>query len=59
VARALRSRGVGDPAAMLTAETGVAVFKIAFELWVNESENRDLSLLMRETLDQLKAVVGG
>jgi AcrR family transcriptional regulator len=59
VARALRSRGVGDPAAMLTAEAGVAVFKIAFELWVDESNDRDLSLLMRETLDQFKAVVGG
>ena len=59
VARALRSRGVGDPAAMLTAEAGVAVFKIAFELWVNESDDRDLSVLMRETLHQLKAVAGG
>jgi AcrR family transcriptional regulator len=59
VARALRTRGVADPAAMLTAEAGVAVFKIAFELWVNQSDDRDLSVLMRETLDQLKAVAGG
>ncbi len=59
VARALRTRGVADPAAMLTAEAGVAVFKIAFELWVNQSDDRDLSVLMQETLDQLKAVAGG
>jgi AcrR family transcriptional regulator len=59
VAAALRSRGVGDPAAMLTAEAGVAVFKIAFELWVNQSDDRDLALLMRDTLDELKAVTGG
>jgi AcrR family transcriptional regulator len=59
MARALRTRGVGDPAAILTAEAGVAVFKIAFELWVDPSNVSDLPLLMRETLDQFKSAVGG
>ena len=31
VAGSLRRRGVADPAAILTAETGIANFKIAFD----------------------------
>jgi AcrR family transcriptional regulator len=33
-AAALRKRGVNEPAASLTAEAGIAVFRIAFERWV-------------------------
>jgi AcrR family transcriptional regulator len=56
VAEGLRRRGVGDPAAMLSAEAGVAVFKVAFGLWIDESNDRDFAVLMRSTLDELKAV---
>ena len=56
LAETLRRRGVKDPAAGLTAEAGIAVFKIAFELWTNESNQRDLSELIRESLDELRAV---
>ena len=35
LADALRRRGVTDPAASLTAEAGIAVFKIAFERWIS------------------------
>jgi len=35
------------------------VFKIAFERWVDESNQRDLPLLMRESLDELRAVTAG
>ena len=45
LADALRLRGVKDPAAILTAEAGIAVFKIAFERWINETNYRDLSEL--------------
>ncbi len=38
LADALRRRGVDDPAASLTAEAGIAVFKIAFERWVDETQ---------------------
>ena len=38
--RALRRRGVEDPAASLTAEAGIAVFRIAFERWVNETDGK-------------------
>ena len=59
LADTLRQRGVGDTAASLTAEAGIAVFKIAFERWVNESNQRDLSQLIRESLDELKALTAG
>jgi AcrR family transcriptional regulator len=59
LANALRARGVRDPTAGLAAEAGIAVFKIAFERWVDESNQRDLPLLMRESLDELRAVTAG
>src|ERR1700716_2634414 len=59
MAEALRRRGVRDPAASLTAEAGIAVFRIAFERWVNETNQQDLTQLIRESLDQLRAVTAG
>ena len=59
LAGALRRRGVTDPAAGLAAEAGIAVFKIAFERWVTETDPRDLTLLIRDSFDQLKAVTTG
>ena len=56
LADALRRRGVGDPAASLTAEAGIVVFKVALERWIDESNQRDFPLLVRETLDELGAV---
>jgi AcrR family transcriptional regulator len=58
-ADALRLRGVSDPAASLTAEAGIAVFKIAFERWIHETNQRDLPQLIRESLIELKAVTAG
>ena len=48
-----------DPAASLTAEAGIAVFRIAFERWVSETGQADLPRLIRESLDELKAVTAG
>ena len=59
LAQALRRRGVSDPAAALTAEAGIAVFRIAFERWVGEAEAFDLCHLLREALDQLQVLVVG
>ncbi len=59
LADTLRRRGVADPAASLAAEAGIAVFRIAFEHWVNETGPRDLPQLIRESLDELKAVTAG
>jgi AcrR family transcriptional regulator len=56
LADALRRRGIKDPTATLTGEAAIAVFKVAFERWVNETNRRELSQLIRESLDELKAV---
>ena len=56
---ALRRRGVADPTASLTAQAGIAVFRIAFERWVDASEDRELSALIQESLDELRAVTAG
>jgi AcrR family transcriptional regulator len=59
IADTLRRRGVEDPAASLTAEAGIAVFRVAFERWINETNQRDLPRIIRESLDELKAVTAG
>lgn len=59
MADALRQRGVTDPAASLTAEAGIAVFKIAFGRWLSEPGHPDLPDLIRDSLDELKAVTAG
>ncbi len=59
IAGALRQRGVAGPAASLTAEAGIAVFKIAFERWVSEPGQPDLPQLIRDSLGELKAVTAG
>ena len=59
LADTLRQRGVGDRAASLTAEAGIAVFRIAFERWISNPDERDFPQLVRESLDELKAVTAG
>jgi len=59
LAEALRQRGVGEPAASLTAEAGIAVFKIAFERWVDGPSQPELPQLIRESLGELRAVTTG
>jgi len=58
LADGLRQRGVADPIARLAAEAGIAVFRVAFERWVGEPEDRGLAQVMREALDELKALTG-
>jgi AcrR family transcriptional regulator len=55
----LRQRGVKEPAASLTADAGIAVFRVAFEAWISDPAQRDLSHHMRESFDELKAVAAG
>jgi len=59
LAGALRQRGVGEPAASLTAEAGIAVFKIAFERWVDGTSQPELPQLISESLDELRTVTAG
>jgi len=56
--RTLRERGVGEPAASLSAEMGVSVFRVAFERWVSDGNDRSLDELAEETLGSLAGVVG-
>ena len=49
-------RGVPEPTATLTAEAGVAVFKVGFERWLAAAEETDMAPLMRELLDELGRV---
>jgi AcrR family transcriptional regulator len=59
IAEALRGRGVEDPAASLAAEAAIAAFRIAFELWTSKTEGPDLPRLIRDSLDELRAVTAG
>src|SRR4051794_5867738 len=56
LADGLRRRGVADPEASLAAEAGIAVFRVAFDRWLGEPAERELSVVMRESIDQLRAL---
>jgi AcrR family transcriptional regulator len=56
LAGALRTRGVGEPAASLLAELGIAVFRLSFERWVSAPRGRELRELMRESLAQVSSL---
>ena len=57
VAGALRDRGVPEPAASLAAETGVAVFKVAFARWVSEPGQPDLPGIIRESMADMRGML--
>jgi len=57
VADALRERGVPDPAASLAAETGLAVFKVAFARWIREPSQQDLPQVVRASMDEVRGVL--
>lgn len=59
VTLALNERGLMEPAARLTAEVGVVIFKVAFERWVSDGNQRDMVDLLQESLGGLKAVNAG
>lgn len=59
IAGELSRRGVGEPAAKLTAETGVAVFKVAFDRWISATKETGLAHVVAESLDELRALTAG
>jgi AcrR family transcriptional regulator len=59
MAEALRGRGVKEPAATLAAEAGIAVFRIAFERWVDETNRRRFPTIIRDSFRELRAVTAG
>src|SRR5579863_3669862 len=46
IAAAQRGRGVEEPTASLTAELGIAAFRVAVERWVADGEDRTLPVLI-------------
>jgi AcrR family transcriptional regulator len=54
MAEALRERGVQEPTASLTGEAGIAIFKVAFERWTDESNDVELAQLIRDSLRELR-----
>ncbi|MGA2295478.1 MAG: TetR family transcriptional regulator [Acidimicrobiales bacterium] len=56
---ALRQRGAREPGASLSAQAGIAVLKIAFEGWVNGSDELDLPTMIRDLFEDLKDVSAG
>ena len=59
LADGLRRRGVATTTASLAAEAGVAVFRVAFEVWVGDAEDAGLPTVMRESLGQLRQLATG
>jgi AcrR family transcriptional regulator len=57
VAGALRDRGIPEPAASVAAETGVAIFKVAFARWVSEPGQPDLPGIFRELMAELRGAL--
>lgn len=53
---ALRDRGVPEPAATLSAESGVTIFRLAFEQWIAAGETRTLVDIEVALFDELKAL---
>ncbi|HTZ87709.1 MAG TPA: helix-turn-helix domain-containing protein [Solirubrobacteraceae bacterium] len=58
LAGALRTRGVAEPAATLTGEVAMSVFRNAFERWVDQASAGDLRELIRESLNELRTLAG-
>jgi AcrR family transcriptional regulator len=59
LAETLRGRGVAEPTASLTAEAAIAVFKVAFERWIEAPRAGQLGDHVEEALVDLKAVTTG
>jgi AcrR family transcriptional regulator len=55
---ALRERGISEPVPTLTAQAGVAVFKIAFERWAGREGTVEFPPLLYQALAELRAAVG-
>ncbi|WP_394831047.1 TetR family transcriptional regulator [Pendulispora rubella] len=59
ITKALHRRGVPEPVARLTAETGVAVLRVAFEGWVQNPKPSAFVQHVREARESLRAIAAG
>lgn len=53
---ALRRRGVSETAAALTAQAGVAVFRVAFQRWQEDPARHVFAAHLRDAMEELKSV---
>ena len=56
ISAALRDRGVAEPTATLAAESGVLVFRVSFEQWLADGNNRSLAEIERNVFAELRGV---
>jgi hypothetical protein len=56
VAGALGDRGVGDPAAILAAESGIAALRVASDRWIRDTKAQSLRKLVDEAVAELRAI---
>jgi AcrR family transcriptional regulator len=58
LAEGLRQRGIDALEANLAAETGLAVYRVAFGQWVTSTEDSDLRDIIRTAWSRLRALTG-
>ena len=58
LAKALRDRGIPDPAAILAAQSGVTVFRVAFSQWTADGNERSMLDIERDLFAELAALAG-
>ena len=58
VADALRDRGTAESEATLLAQVGVAIFRTAFERWIDQPDDACLPACIREAAAELAASLG-
>jgi len=56
LAAALHERGEAEPSATLSAESGVTVFRVAYEQWIREGDERALTDIVSEIFAELGAL---
>jgi AcrR family transcriptional regulator len=59
VAATLRRRGVGELQAILAAEAGMSVLRVALGRWASSDDDRSLPVIMTGALAELRAVTAG
>ena len=58
IAVALGERGVPEPAATLTAESGITVFRMSFAQWIADGADRPLVDIEQDLFAELRAMAG-
>ena len=59
LADGLRHRGVPEAAAHMAADMGIAVFYVGFIRWLDDPAERDMTAVVHEGFDELKALATG